>query len=89
MRSHRAAAAAWAGGAFDAEVVAGEHFDANPIAVHEFAGFGDPAEPLADEASDGGGFNFVFAVEGIEEVGDAIEVEISGIGALQVNVVDE
>src|SRR5215472_14529828 len=42
---------------FDAEVIRGEHFDADAVALDGLAQLGDAAEPLADEAADGGGFD--------------------------------
>ena len=36
------------------------------------------AQPFAHQASDGGGFDLLFAVEGVQQFGDAVEIEIAG-----------
>ena len=41
-------------------------------------GFGHTAQPLADQAADRGGFDIFLAAERVEQIADAVEVEIAG-----------
>src|ERR1043166_7849952 len=61
-----------------AQVVAGQDLHADAVALDGFAGFGDAAEPLADQAADGSGLDILFPAEGIHQLGNAADVETSG-----------
>src|ERR1700674_59186 len=61
-----------------AQLVAGQHLEADPIAPHEFAGGRHGAEPFRHKASHGGGFYVLFAVERFEEIAHAVNIEIAG-----------
>src|SRR5436309_2543603 len=63
---------------FDAEIVAGENIDADAVALHGFSGFGDAAEPFGDQPADGGGLELLLGVERLQEVDDAVEIEVAG-----------
>src|SRR5450432_3150195 len=54
-----------------AQFIADQHFHADTVAFHHLPGLGHAAQPFADQASDGSGFDVLFAVEGGEEIGDA------------------
>src|SRR3954447_6812978 len=73
----------------DAQVVGGENLDADAVAVDELARFGNAAEPLADEAAHGGGFDILLEVKAGEEVGEAREVEIAGNDVAASSVLDD
>src|SRR5262249_9213305 len=62
----------------DAQLVAGQHFEADTAAFHELAGLGHAAEPFADQAAHRRGFDVFSAVESLDEIGDAIEIEAAG-----------
>src|ERR1017187_1048792 len=62
----------------DAQPVAHQHFQAYAVAVDTLAGLGHAAQPFADQAAHGGGFDIFLAVEGGHQVGDAVEIEASG-----------
>ncbi len=51
---------------------------ADAVALHALAGLGHAAQPFADQPADGGGFDVFFAMEGLEQVGNAIEIETAG-----------
>src|ERR1041385_214388 len=62
---------------FDAEIVAGENFDAGAVAIHRLALLGHPAQPFAEQPSDRGGFEIFFGVERIQQAGDPAQVEVT------------
>src|SRR5471030_1588134 len=61
-----------------AQLIADQHFHANSVAFHRLPWLGHAAEPFADQAADGSGFDVLFGVEGHEEIGDAVQVKTSG-----------
>src|SRR5579871_552057 len=62
----------------DPQLVAGQYFNADAIAFHRFAHGGDMAEPLSYQPADGGGFDVLFAVERLDEIAHARQIEIAG-----------
>ena len=62
----------------DAQFVAGQHFEPDSVAFDELAGLGHAAEPFAHQAAHRGGFDVFSAMEAIDEIGNAIEIEAAG-----------
>src|SRR5215469_13079128 len=71
------------------QAVGSKDFDADAVAVDGLPGLGDAAEPFADKASDGGGLDVFFAMEGIDEVGHAVEIEIAGDDVAALAILDD
>src|SRR5208283_496986 len=61
-----------------APLIGGQYLHANAVAVHQLAGLRHPPQPLADQAAHGGRFDVLLAVERIEQVGHAVQIEIAG-----------
>src|SRR5271157_5741907 len=60
------------------QFVAGQHFNAHAVALHHFSGLGNAPQPFAQQAAHRGGFDLFLAMEGIEKIGDAVQIEIAG-----------
>src|SRR5215813_13357889 len=71
---------------FDAKFIAGQDVHADTVAFDRFSGPGNAAEPLGDETAHRGGGEVLLGFEGLEEIADAVEIEVAGddIAALAV-----
>ena len=74
---------------FDPEIVAGEHIDADAVALHGLARFGTRPSHSLTRPPTVVDFDIFFAVEGGQQVADAVEVEIAGDDEAALAVFDD
>src|SRR5574340_230615 len=61
-----------------AQIVAGQHLDADAFALHGFSGARHAAEPLAHQSPNRAGFHLVLQAEAVEEIGQPADIEVAG-----------
>src|SRR5271169_2104721 len=60
----------------DAQFIARQHIDTDPVALHGFSGLGHAPQPLGYQATHGGGFNLPLGPE-LQHAGEAREIEVA------------